>query len=313
MDIEYLLFLQNFRNSINDAWTPFMEWISYFGIRNIILLPVFVYWCLSKRKGLFILASWKISQAINSIVKLSACVYRPWVRDARIIPAGDAIKTAGGYSFPSGHTMMVTPIYGGLACITKNKTAKVFWIALILITMFSRNYLGVHTPQDVLVGVVLGAASIYIAKKFLDFLDRKPEKFGFSMLFFGLFGALILVYVTFKPYPMDYVDGKLLVDPVKMTIDAWGDAGGLIPLALAWYIDKRWIKFSETGLNVKGVVLSVIGLAILAWMTEYLKVICNNALGAHAGKFAYQFAFFFFVMILWPIIIKTFTKKEKEI
>ena len=36
MDIEYLLFLQNFRNSINDAWTPFMEWISYFGIRNII-------------------------------------------------------------------------------------------------------------------------------------------------------------------------------------------------------------------------------------------------------------------------------------
>lgn len=25
MDIEYLLFLQNFRNAINDAWTPFLE------------------------------------------------------------------------------------------------------------------------------------------------------------------------------------------------------------------------------------------------------------------------------------------------
>ena len=312
MDIEYLLFLQDFRNGINDALTPFMEWISYFGIRNIILLPVFVYWCLDKRKGLFILVSWKISQTINAMVKLTACVYRPWIRDARILPAGDAIKTAGGYSFPSGHTMMATPIYGGLAYITKNNFATAFWILLILITMFSRNYLGVHTPQDVIVGFVLGIASIYIAKKFLDYLDRKPEKFGLSMIIFGLIGALTLVYVTYKPYPKDYIDGKLLVDPVSMTRDAWGDAGGLVPLAIAWYIDRRWIKFTETGVNVKGVILSVIGLVILACMVEYLKVMLNNAFGPHAGKLAYQFVFFFFVMILWPIVIKLFTPRKQE-
>ncbi len=77
MDIEYLLFLQNFRNSINDALTPFMEAISYFAV--------------------------------------SVCAYRPWIRDVRVLPAGDAIKTATGYSFPSGHTTTATPIYGGLA------------------------------------------------------------------------------------------------------------------------------------------------------------------------------------------------------
>ena len=312
MDIEYLLFLQNFRNSINDAWTPFMEWISYFGIRNIILLPIFVYWCLDKRKGQFIFAAWKISQTINSIVKLTACVYRPWIRDSRILPAGDAITTATGYSFPSGHTMMATPIYGGLACITKNKIATLFWVALILTTMFSRNYLGVHTPQDVLVGAVLGAASIYIAKKFLEFLDRKPEKFGLAMLFLGLFGALTLLYVMCKPYPMDYVDGKLLVDPAKMTPDAWGDAGGMVPLAIAWYIEERWVKFEATGFNVKGVILTLIGLVIVAWMTEDLENICNASFGRSVGKLAYHFAFFFFVMVIWPIIIKIFTAQKKE-
>ena len=278
-----------------------------------LMLMCAIYWGLNKKAGIYLLYCFFFSVMVNLFIKHTACIYRPWILDGRVSPPDIAFSTAGGYSFPSGHTMMATPIYGGLACITKNKIVKIFWLALILITMFSRNYLGVHTPQDVLVGFVLGAASIYIAKKFLDFLDDKPEKFGLAMLFLGFCGALILVYVTFKPYPMDYVDGKLLVDPVKMTRDAWGDAGGLIPLAIAWYIDRRWIKFSETGLNVKGVILSVIGLAILAWMTEYLKVICNNAFGVHAGKFAYQFAFFFFVMILWPIIIKTFTKKKEEI
>lgn len=54
MDIEYLLFLQNFRNSINDALTPFMEGISFFAVNYIILLPAFLYWCIDKRKGLFV-------------------------------------------------------------------------------------------------------------------------------------------------------------------------------------------------------------------------------------------------------------------
>ena len=80
MDIQYLLWLQDFRNSINGALDPFVEWISLFGVRTILLLPALVYWCLSKRKGLFILYAWKISQTINALVKLTVCVYRPWVR-----------------------------------------------------------------------------------------------------------------------------------------------------------------------------------------------------------------------------------------
>ena len=97
MDITYLLWLQDFRNGIDNALTPFMEWFSYFGISYIVLFPVFVYWCLDKRKGLFIFSALKISHTFNSMVKLTACIYRPWIRDARIIPAGDAITTATGY------------------------------------------------------------------------------------------------------------------------------------------------------------------------------------------------------------------------
>ncbi|MBR3349642.1 MAG: hypothetical protein IKG55_06165 [Solobacterium sp.] len=97
LDIRYLLFLQNFRNSINDAWTPFMEAVSNFATRYLILAVLFIYWALNKREGLYAIASMCLTLAINQIIKLSACVYRPWIRDPRIIPAGDSITTATGH------------------------------------------------------------------------------------------------------------------------------------------------------------------------------------------------------------------------
>ncbi|MBQ9565977.1 MAG: phosphatase PAP2 family protein [Synergistaceae bacterium] len=312
MDIEYLLFLQDFRNGINDALTPFMEWISLFGVTYIVLLPAFVYWCLDKRKGLLLFAGLKISHTLNSMVKLTACVYRPWIRDARILPAGDSITTATGYSFPSGHTMMVTPIYGGLALISRKRAARLFWIAAILVTGFSRNYLGVHTPQDVLVGLALGTFSICLAKWLLDYLDAHPEKDGLVMLACAAVGILTLVYVSCKSYPMDYVDGKLLVDPDRMTRDAWGDSGGLAAFMAAWYIERRWIKFSSTGWNFRGVLLCALGLLPLCWIIGGLPGVTADWFGPHKGKLVHQILLFFYVMNLWPLVLKLCAGSKTE-
>lgn len=58
MGIQYLLTLQDFRTGIQDAWTPFMEFISMFATTYLILIPVFCYWNRDKRKGLFVLVSY---------------------------------------------------------------------------------------------------------------------------------------------------------------------------------------------------------------------------------------------------------------
>ena len=41
MDIQYLLFLQDFRNSIANALTPFMVGVSLFAVPYLILLRVY--------------------------------------------------------------------------------------------------------------------------------------------------------------------------------------------------------------------------------------------------------------------------------
>ena len=88
MDIEYLLLLQRFRESIHNALTPFMESVSLFAVTYLIMIPVFVYWAVDKRKGLYTLVSYFLCCGFNAMLKLTACIYRPWIRDARIMPAG---------------------------------------------------------------------------------------------------------------------------------------------------------------------------------------------------------------------------------
>ena len=60
MDIDYLLLLQRFRESINDALTPFMEAVSLFAVTFLIVIPVFVYWVVDKKKGLYTLVSYYV-------------------------------------------------------------------------------------------------------------------------------------------------------------------------------------------------------------------------------------------------------------
>ena len=314
MDIEYLLFLQRFRESINDSLTPFMEGISLFAVTYLIMIPVFVYWVVSKRKGLYTLVSYYLCCGFNAIVKLTVCAYRPWIRDARVHPAGDAITTATGYSFPSGHTVTAGPIYGGLAVVSWSwkKFVSVILGIFLLLTAFSRNYLGVHTPQDVFVGICESVFWLIIVAKIFTYLDEHPEKENLLLLICFIVGWLGIAYITFKPYPMDYVDGKLLVDPQKMMNDGYGDICLLIVFPVARYIEKRWIGFQAPGLKGAGLAAGIVGLIPLFLMIKFMRPALDGVLGTHWGHFANTFIIVLYCIALWPLVIKAVSKTEAK-
>lgn len=315
-DIEYLLLLQNFRQSINDALTPFLENLSLFAVTYLILIPVFIYWVIDKRKGYYIIGSYALVCAVNSLVKLCVCAYRPWIRDARVVPAGDAITTATGYSFPSGHSAVAGTLYGGMGVTNYKKKRWLSWICvvLLLLTGFSRNYLGVHTPQDVFVGISLSVLALIIMKKVFEYLDAHPEKENVILILTVLFAIQSLIFITFKPYPMEYVDGKLLVDPQRMMNDGYGDTARLIVFCIARYIERRWIKFESTGFNTKGIITALVGLVFLGLMIKFLGAPLDAALGSHWGHFVKDSIMMFYMMAAYPAIIKLIcnTKKETE-
>jgi membrane-associated phospholipid phosphatase len=306
MDIDYLLLLQQFRNDTGDWLTPFMEGVSLFAVTFLVMIPVFVYWTIDKMKGLYVLASYCLCCGFNAAVKLTACVYRPWIRDPRVIPAGDSIRTATGYSFPSGHTATAGPIYGGLAAAywPRRKVFPVVFTALLLATAFSRNYLGVHTPQDVLVALLESALALLATAKVFSYLEKHPEKENVFLLAMFVFGWIGIAYITFKHYPMDYVDGRLLVDPQKMMNDGYGDLALTIAFPVARFIEKRWIGFTPAGLKAGGLLVGVSGLVPLYFMIQYLRGALDSLLGSHWGHFSHNFILVLYCIALYPLLIK---------
>jgi len=317
MDINYLLWLQNFRNSINDAWTPFMEWVSMFATTYLILIPVFLYWCWDKRKGLYTLVAYYFCMVITPITKLTVCAYRPWIRDSRILPAGDAITTATGYSFPSGHTSTCGPLAGGMA-VTAWEDRRTRWLSPILVfwvllTGFSRNYLGVHTPQDVFVGIAVSVLSLIVTAKLFAYLDAHPEKEDLLLLGGFIFCWAAIAYITFKPYPMDYnAEGKLIVDPQKMMNDGYGDLGKMMGFIIARYIEKKWIRFTPPKMNAVNVAICAAGLVFMVLLKQYVSPLMKEWLGGHWGKLVFSVIYTGYYIALFPLVLKLIGKLRAD-
>ena len=78
----------------------------------------------------------------------------------------DPILMIGSFSFPSGHAIAATLLYGFLAAFVVRKVQAWRWQVLavlaagllILLIGFSRLYLGVHYLSDVLAGMAAGSA-----------------------------------------------------------------------------------------------------------------------------------------------------------
>lgn len=114
-----------------------------------------------------------LSSILHTAIKLAVQRPRP--------PVTDFIISQGGYSFPSGHSCSALVFYGLFAYLiihmpvdkTVGKVAAVCGIALAAAIGFSRIYVGVHYPTDVLGGWSLGIVVLTTAITIIEWL-KKP-------------------------------------------------------------------------------------------------------------------------------------------
>ena len=184
---------------------------------------------------------------------------------------------ATGYSFPSGHAANSTSFWGGLAAKKERNTAlRVFFVLMILVIAFSRNYLGVHTPQDVGVSIIVGVIMLFVSRKLLKLLERKPECDKYILLAGVALSVVLVLYAQFKSYPVDYdASGAVIVDPAKMAIDSYKNAGMGMGFFLGWFLERRYIRFSTGGVWW----VRAIRFAILAVSYVYLKKLLALVVG----------------------------------
>lgn len=311
MDIQILLALQNFREATGQCLNSFFAFMTTIAVDYWVIVPALImFWIVDKRNGLIMLFSSAIGRYVNALLKAAFCVYRPWVRSDAIKPLPEVMSGATGYSFPSGHASSVGNFYGALIIIyRKYKGMCIFFGVMILLTMLSRIYVGVHTPQDVIVGAATGLFAAFAGEKILNWVDKNPDKDWVVLLATVLLMAAGLAYITFKPYPMDYVDGVLLVDPKKMTVDGYKDPGIGFGMILGWFIERRYINFSTEGTKQQKFLRSAVG--AIAFVFIYTAVVgpIGKKIGIGIVHFILQAALMVLFMTVYPIIFTKFEKK----
>ena len=313
MDIDILLALQQLREGAGSFLTEFFTKMTFFGeLPTVMVIMAVIYWCVSKEFGTYLLMGFSGNRLVNGFLKVTACAYRPWIRDARIVPYGNSMTTATGYSFPSGHTMNGSTVYGG--CIIRKDLAKGFRIVmglLVLLIGLSRCWLGVHTPQDILVGWVCGILVMWLVTKLMGWIEAHPEKDLLVVCIGIVLGAAIAIYAGVKPYPVDYnAEGKILVDGAKMANDTFKGVGWCAAFLVGWILERRFVGFS-TNVSAQRK-LTRLGSGLLSYyaVNLILAPLVKNWIGGPAGTLASSFLPIFYVTFLFPWIFKH-TEKGK--
>lgn len=323
MDIVYLLALQELREFAPLIFEEFLLAVSFIGNGPaLIALVLIVYWCVDKRAGQFVLFSYCIANLLGQFLKAIACVYRPWVLDERIVPSERALHGATGYSFPSGHTVGTGSVMGSFAWLLwkKHRAIALACCAFTLLMMFSRNALGVHTPQDVIVGLVVAIVGIALVRMLMTAFGRaearKPN--GRLDIVFSCIAMLALIasiaFAMLKPYPMDYVDGMLLMDPESMQKDFLQSAGIAMGVVLGWLLERRFVKFSTDGLMPKErVIRAVIGIAIVGLSFALADIAFKAVLPYIWAKTCSLFVLSFVALACAPAVFQAIEKRRQAV
>ena len=155
--------LQEFRESAPQVIESFFRLVSNPVIYQYlpIAIAAFLLWFVDRRKGDLMLLNMVIAIDLARMVKNVVKQPRPWVLDPSLEDV-EGSAHAGGYSFPSGHATAATAGYGTFAMVCGSRPWAVLFVTLAAAIVFSRLYLGAHTPLDVVAGVILALSIICI-------------------------------------------------------------------------------------------------------------------------------------------------------
>ncbi|HAJ32129.1 MAG TPA: hypothetical protein DCK79_01965 [Candidatus Atribacteria bacterium] len=154
-----------------------------------LLLFPFLLWCVDFYLGIRVGIIFLLSVYINTGLKEIFQQPRPF----DILPEIQKVH-ASGYGFPSNHAQTSLVVWGSIAYWKKQIWVRNLSVLLILLIGFSRIYLGVHFPTDILGGwlfggLILGLSYFIFLKIKLDFIQ---ENMIFKIIVITLFPVILL-------------------------------------------------------------------------------------------------------------------------
>lgn len=289
-------------------WNGVMSAVTQLGGEVIFIVAVVVFWCVSKWEGYYLMTIAFCGTVLNQFLKLICRVPRPWVRDPNFTIVESARAEATGYSFPSGHTQNAIGLFGGMARWGGRRWVRLGLTTLALVIAFSRMYLGVHTPADVGVSLVLAAALVLGLYPLMRRAQEKPRYMGYVLAAMLVVSGAFVVFVETCGFPAD-MDAENLASGIG---NAWKMLGAVAGMTLAWLLDRRYIHFETQAVWWVQVIKVAVGMALLLAIKSGLKAPLLALLG-HEGL-AGGVRYFLLVLVagaVWPLVFRPMSKWGK--
>lgn len=274
-----------------------------------IVAAIIVFWCLNKSCGYYMMTVGFAGTIINQFLKLWFRIPRPWVKDPNFTIVESARAEATGYSFPSGHTQNAFAVFGAPARFFKNTALRIIFILLIALTAFSRMYVGVHTPLDVGVSIIVGTILVFVIYPFFRDMDKSPKKVYIIFSIFIVLAAAFVAFVELYDFPAN-IDAENYASGLK---NAYMILFCAIGLMLTFFIDTKYVHFPTQAVWWAQIIKVVVGLAILLALKSVLKAPLLALFGGHSIAHGVRyFIVILFAGIVWPMTFKFFAKLGKK-
>lgn len=203
--------------------TTFFKGMTFLGNGTFfyLFLPI-IYWCWKKRTGAYIIFLAIIAGYINYMLKNLFAWDRP--------PTDIWLISTHGYTFPSTHAVMAVIIWGYLAYEIRKTWFTVAAIFLMLFIAFSRVYLGVHYPQDIIAGLAVGGILLHLYRWIIKWSRLKLARTNDIIK-----GATILLISIFM----------LIIQPNTLIAAGTGLLGGIY---IGFLLEPHFADFDTDGL-----------------------------------------------------------------
>jgi len=116
-----------------------------------------ILWCVDFTGGARVAFAFLLSPYVNTVLKALFAHPRPFELDPAV-----KLHDAEGYGLPSGHSQNAVVLWGSIAAGFRKTWLWIVAILLMVLIGFSRIYLGVHFPTDVLGGWAVGAVLLML-------------------------------------------------------------------------------------------------------------------------------------------------------
>jgi membrane-associated phospholipid phosphatase len=169
-----------------------MQFFSLLGTEDFFMLALpILYWCVDSMLGIQVALILLVNANINSALKLAFHGPRPYWFSPKVSPL--AAETSFGN--PSGHAQAAVAVWGLLAAYLRKWWVWLIVILLIFMIGLSRLYLGIHFPQDVLFGWLIGGLMLWLTLRFWDPLIAWAKKLGGGWQVLAAFLASLVVFL----------------------------------------------------------------------------------------------------------------------